>query len=190
MRGVARRPAAAGAGSSRMTCSASLSPVSSVSIKAARFSAQVPDRESRDARRAGRPRQHRRLHQPLKVERHVISSLARAADDIGPGAASGSSSATTRSRTVTKSRMDRCFASTSQSMRAPGSAARSAAAGIAWIMSPSAPRRTIRTFITTAAPRAALESVVASFWVIGGDAGEEIAGCRFFGSPTIAIRPP
>src|SRR5262245_16695548 len=50
-----------------------------------------------------------------------------------------------RLRTGTRSSISRCFALTSQSMRAEGNARRSAAAtGIAWTMSPRAPKRTRR----------------------------------------------
>ena len=50
-----------------------------------------------------------------------------------------------RSMTGTRSRISRCFALTSQSIRAAGNARRSAAAtGIACTMSPSAPSRTMR----------------------------------------------
>ena len=161
-----------------MTCSASLSLCRRFRVKGPRGSragarSRIPRRATRR-----RPRQHRRLHQPLKVERHVISSLARAADDIGPGAQRPSFQRddAIENRHQIQDGLVLCLDQPvdAGARQRSGSAA---AAGIAWIMSPSAlPGARSGHSLSGGRGARRRESVVASFWVIGGDAGEEIAG--------------
>ena len=78
--------------------------------------------------------------------------------------------------TGTRSRMSRCFALTSQSMRADGKARRSAAAtGIAWTMSPSAPRRTMRIRCTRYAPGSGGLTTAAVTRPLGANAPDQVA---------------
>ena len=108
--------------------------------------AQQLRRKSDDARCAGQSREHRRLQQPLKIERHIVpraAQFAHRADDRAQPARARRQCADRRpapdraARDGGRRRASRC--------RASGCARRiAAAAGMAWMMSPSEPSRTMR----------------------------------------------
>ena len=134
----------------RMTCPPSASCASRIE-RARGLLAQVPDREPDDPRRARRAREHRRLHQPLEIDRDVVGRPPQRAErppSIPPsvgrlerhGAIDGRHEIDD-ARGASRRRASRC--------RAAGNAWRSAAAaGTAWTTSPSAPSRTMRMFMS------------------------------------------
>ena len=126
--------------------------------------AQVPDREADHPRRAGRARQHRRLHQALKIERDVVARPARSAPDdvdprrraIGPSSGNDAIDPVTRSSNGPVLRVDQPVDPRVRKRRAQRRRRRESRARCR----PSAPSRTIRMFIGDVAAMRASRSRV------------------------------